>query len=106
MFYTGDLYPEKRVDVSSVHITGVFEITTELENNPQMIAMKAMGSNVDADLLWMTNHITEPYKQLKAGMILKIPSIADIYDESTMNSAVNQKVNLKSARVSGSTIIF
>lgn len=93
--FNHDVYPNVRVDTSSLPIQSLYEITVETEHNPVKVANAAMGSTTDMDLLWSANHIRNPYKELVAGRIIKVPLLSQLTDKMAESTKVERTLKLK-----------
>lgn len=104
MLYDSDIYPSSKIDLSSISINRVFEITKELEHNPVKIVLKIFGGYAYSAELWAANHILDPYTETYAGRILKIPDLVSVNSSKTSDNQPYQSKNLKTAKISNNTI--
>lgn len=98
-------YPPVKVDANSYEIQSFMTVTAELAHNPVKAALSAFGSVNNADLLWLVNHIKNPFKELTKNRILKVPSLVRASSKTTQTSVV-KTTTVKNVTIDGQKLIY
>lgn len=97
------IYPETKVNADKLVIQQYMTITGSLVHNPAKVAMRAYGSIEHADIIWLANHIRNPFKELTDGRTILVPKLTDMSSKS-VKTGKTTPVHVKNATIHGQTI--
>ena len=97
------IYPDAKVNADKLVIQQYMTITGTLVHNPAKVAMRAYGSIENADVIWLANHIRNPFKELTNGRTILIPKLTNVSSKS-VKTGKSTPVHVKNATIHGQTI--
>lgn len=107
ILFSKDMFPKVRIDMQNIPVMSVFEVTSEYAFNPVKIVKKIYGNHTAyAGLLWTFNNITDPFTQLTAGRILRIPTETSANNAVRPSNTTRPTTKVKQAKVSGTKIVY
>lgn len=97
------IYPDAKVNADKLVIQQYMTIRGSLVHNPAKVAMRAYGSIEHADVIWLANHIRNPFKELTDGRTILIPKLTNVSSKS-VKTGKTSPVHVKNATIHGHTI--
>jgi hypothetical protein len=105
IFESGELYPTAKMNANSFDIVSTITITEELQFNPVKVCWQAFGTYEHGDLLWLVNHVRNPFKELTVGKIIKVPYLPGV-SKAVATTKQNAPVKTSNVKISGDKIIY